>query len=142
MTSEATGATNDAAMTTEEDESTSEDSSTTEDIETTSEFSTTTDDVETTTEDTTTTASPPLSDLTPAGNTFLHEWTKLRYGVFEQYGFPGDARYPAFYEESEGEFSPNHCTNVEIEGAEMDIVSGSSNCQGPDLIELFGFWVL
>ena len=129
MTSEATGTTHEAAMTTEENETTSEASSTTEDVETTS-------------EDTTTTASPPLSDLTPAGNTFLHEWTKLRYGVFEQYGFPGDARYPAFYEESEGEFSPNHCTNVEIEGAELDIVSGSSNCQGPDSIELFGLTAL
>ena len=111
---------------------------TTEEDETTSEASSTMEDAETTTEDTTTTASPPLSDLTPAGNTFLHEWTKLRYGVFEQYGFPGDARYPAFYEDSEGEFSPNHCTNVEIEGAEMDIVSGSSNCQGPDSREVFG----
>ena len=145
MTSEAGMTTEDgeAAVTTENGDTTSEDSITTEDDETTNEEVVTTEEIETTSDAaittdgdmtseapaTTTTTSPSLNNLYPPGNTFLHEWSKLRYGVFEQYGYPGDARYPAFYEESEGEFSPNFCSNVEIEGAEMDIASGSSTCQ-------------
>ena len=123
-------------VTTEEGDMTSGAAVTTEDDETTSEGAVTTDgemttEAAVTTEDSQTTSEAPVSTTTssPPGNTFLHEWSKLRYGVFEQYGYPGDARYPAFYEESDGDFSPNYCTNVEIEGAEMDIVSGSSTCQ-------------
>ena len=49
--------------------------------------------------------------------------------MFEEYGYPGDARYPAFYETTSGEFAPNYCTNVEIAGEKRDILSGSSTCQ-------------
>ena len=28
---------------------------------------------------------------------FVHEWSKYRYGVFEEHGYPGDPKYPAFY---------------------------------------------
>ncbi len=34
-----------------------------------------------------------------AGNVFVHEWAKFRYGVFEEYGYPGDELYPLFYQE-------------------------------------------
>ena len=26
----------------------------------------------------------------PHENVFVHEWAKLRYGVFDEYGYPGD----------------------------------------------------
>ena len=38
-------------------------------------------------------------------------WAKLRYGVFEEYGFPGDANYPLFYNELE--FTINGYETVE-----------------------------
>ena len=53
----------------------------------------------------------------------MHEWAKLRYGVFEEYGFPGDERFPMFYYKSEytsegyvQELTPNFCTDVPIQG--------------------------
>ncbi len=56
----------------------------------------------------------------PPENIFVHEWAKFRYGVFEEFGYPGDARFPAFYERKAGqegsEFVPNYCTNVELMG--------------------------
>ena len=33
----------------------------------------------------------------PPGQVFVHEWAKYRYGVFEEYGYPGDNKYPMFY---------------------------------------------
>ena len=27
----------------------------------------------------------------------VHEWAKLRWGVFEEFGYPGDAKFPMFY---------------------------------------------
>ena len=58
-----------------------------------------------------------------SGNLFAHEWAKLRYGVFEEYGFPGDANYPLFYADTEFTPSgyvtvdkPNFCTDQEIAG--------------------------
>ena len=27
----------------------------------------------------------------------VHEWAKLRWGVYEEYGYPGDAKFPMFY---------------------------------------------
>ena len=59
----------------------------------------------------------------PAGQVFLYEWSKLRYGVFEEHGYPGDPLYPMFYSKqiftTNGPMSvykPNVCTNIETEG--------------------------
>ena len=64
-----------------------------------------------------------VSFLLFPGNLFAHEWAKLRYGVFEEYGFPGDENYPCFYLDSEftqeGYVTvekPNYCTDQEIVG--------------------------
>ncbi len=53
----------------------------------------------------------------------MHEWSKFRYGVFEEYGYPGDPVYPLFYPESEYTAdgyvevpTPNFCTNQDIQG--------------------------
>ena len=49
-----------------------------------------------------------------------HEWAHLRYGVFEEYGYPGDAAYPLFYyttqENGEPLLVPNFCTNNTLRG--------------------------
>ena len=31
---------------------------------------------------------------------FIHEWAHYRYGVFDEYGIPGDPKYPTFYMEN------------------------------------------
>lgn len=38
----------------------------------------------------------------------VHEWAHLRYGVFDEYGSPGDPRYPMFYIER-GKVRPSSC---------------------------------
>ena len=59
----------------------------------------------------------------PYENIFVHEWAKLRYGVFEEFGYPGDKQFPLFYYEEEfingqSDFNlkPNFCTEREIQG--------------------------
>ena len=59
----------------------------------------------------------------PYENVFVHEFSKLRYGVFEEYGYPGDDQYPLFYYEehyvdggTEYELMPNFCTDVPLKG--------------------------
>ena len=59
----------------------------------------------------------------PSENVFVHEFSKLRYGVFEEYGYPGDDQYPLFYYEehyvdggTEYELMPNFCTDVPLKG--------------------------
>ncbi|XP_076370001.1 calcium-activated chloride channel regulator 1-like [Tachypleus tridentatus] len=39
---------------------------------------------------------------------FVHEWSHLRYGVFDEYGIPGDPKYPMFYKEG-GKVLPTTC---------------------------------
>ena len=48
----------------------------------------------------------------------VHEWAKLRWGVFEEYGYPGDAKFPMFYYRptwgpsgQQDMLSPNFCTS-------------------------------
>ena len=31
------------------------------------------------------------------GKAVVHEWAKLRWGVFEEHGYPGDTRFPLFF---------------------------------------------
>ena len=31
-----------------------------------------------------------------AGRVIVHEWAKLRWGVHEEHGYPGDLYYPVF----------------------------------------------
>ena len=60
----------------------------------------------------------------PPGQVFLYEWSKLRYGVFEEHGYPGDPLYPMFYSKqiftADGPMSvyrANLCTNTYPSGA-------------------------
>ena len=57
------------------------------------------------------------------GNVFVHEWSKFRYGVFEEFGYPGDPIYPMFYYKTtwtpngqENVLTPNFCTDKIITG--------------------------
>ena len=57
------------------------------------------------------------------GNIFVHEWAKLRYGVFEEHGYPGDPLYPMYYFETTlgpdgltNELQPNFCTDRPLQG--------------------------
>ena len=54
----------------------------------------------------------------PLEKVFVHEWSKLRYGVFEEFGYPGDEQYPLFYYENSfgDELKPNFCTDEPIKG--------------------------
>ncbi len=59
----------------------------------------------------------------PADKIFVHEWAKLRYGVFEEYGYPGDEQFPLFYYEigfddggTTEELTPNFDTDAPFRG--------------------------
>ena len=65
----------------------------------------------------------------------VHEWAKLRWGVFEEYGYPGDARFPMFFLKTTWDadtqidtLKPNFCTNSEVEGESVDVNTGGE-CQ-------------
>ena len=69
----------------------------------------------------------------------VHEWAKLRWGVFEEYGYPGDERFPMFYFQTtwgpngqEDNTKPNFCTSTEVEGEARDIVTGGECNNNPD----------
>ena len=62
-------------------------------------------------------------DFGPYGHVFVHEWSKFRYGVFEEHGYPGDPLYPMFYYKTiwtvngqENVLTPNFCGNRKVSG--------------------------
>ncbi|UYV76175.1 hypothetical protein LAZ67_13002943 [Cordylochernes scorpioides] len=54
-----------------------------------------------------------MGNIGIAGRQVVHEWAHLRYGVFDEYGIPGDSQYPAFYMEDEESkwMRPTTCNN-------------------------------
>ena len=81
----------------------------------------------------------------PPGQVFVYEWSRLRYGVFSEHGYPGDPLYPLFYHKqswtADGpltEVKPNLCTNVEPEGSQSSLAGGpcltdqTTGLPGPD----------
>merc|ERR1711971_216439 len=69
----------------------------------------------------------------------VHEWAKLRWGVFEEFGYPGDERFPMFYFKTtwgpngqEDVLKPNFCTSTEVEGESRDVVTGGECSNDPD----------
>jgi uncharacterized protein YegL len=79
----------------------------------------------------------------PVGQTFVHEWAKYRYGIFEEFGYPGDDQYPMFYVnktwtvygEKNG-ISPNFCLNNIVKYSIENITGGT--CQLDELTGLPG----
>ena len=69
----------------------------------------------------------------------VHEWAKLRWGVFEEFGYPGDERFPMFYFQTtwgpngqEDVLKPNFCTSTEVEGERRDVLTGGECSNDPD----------
>ena len=65
----------------------------------------------------------------PLEKVFVHEWSKLRYGVFEEFGYPGDEQYPLFYYERSytddgivNDLKPNFCTDYPLEGTRRYVI--------------------
>ncbi|XP_057365308.1 calcium-activated chloride channel regulator 1-like isoform X2 [Daphnia carinata] len=81
-----------------------------------------------------------LRTLTDANNTsvfgppekvFVHEWSHLRYGVFDEFGHQNDKKYPLFYKPPNSEeILPNLCTNKPPIFTTKDVVT-----QGPCRID-------
>lgn len=66
----------------------------------------------------------------PRNKTLVHEWAKLRWGVFDEIGYPHDPTFPLFYWNTqitadgiEDVVIPNYCANRELTGELKDIVS-------------------
>ena len=58
------------------------------------------------------------------GKVFVQEWSKFRYGVFEEYGYPGDNVYPLFYYDTQVDADGEHRTLTPNFGTDKPI-SGS-----------------
>ncbi|XP_043230833.1 calcium-activated chloride channel regulator 4A-like [Amphibalanus amphitrite] len=46
----------------------------------------------------------------------VHEWTKYRWGVFEEAGYAEDPLYPSFYQQSAGQWAPTGCADATVAG--------------------------
>ena len=46
---------------------------------------------------------------------FVHEWAKLRYGIFDEFGFAGDKLYPNFFTVN-GQIFPTGSSDLAIKG--------------------------
>ena len=74
-----------------------------------------------------------------ADKVMVHQWAKLRWGVFEEFGYPGDDKFPMFYLKTiwtaTGQtevVKPNFCSNRELSGRWYDLVSGGDCSTDPD----------
>nr|XP_053637251.1 LOW QUALITY PROTEIN: calcium-activated chloride channel regulator 4-like [Cherax quadricarinatus] len=67
----------------------------------------------------------------PPGKSLVPQWAQLRWGVFDEMGYPNDERYPLFYSTGREDASrvdvhtvyyrPNYCANAYIEGIEKNV---------------------
>ena len=67
---------------------------------------------------------------------FVKEWAKLRYGIFDEFGFIGDAMYPNFFH-SNGQIFPTGTSNVKLGGVWINMMTGHTGCnpnQEPDCL--------
>ncbi|UYV76178.1 hypothetical protein LAZ67_13002946 [Cordylochernes scorpioides] len=76
-----------------------------------------------------------MGNIGTAGRQVVHEWAHLRYGVFDEYGIPGDSQYPAFYFEKNGEnktMRPTTCNKQIRGGLEGDCAILGNGMVGPN----------
>ena len=66
--------------------------------------------------------------VSPA-KTFVKEWAKYRYGVFDEHGFLGDSLYPNFYK-VQGKFLPTGSSNIPVKGTWVSR-DGTGECEDP-----------
>ena len=57
---------------------------------------------------------------------FVHEWMKLRYGIFDEFGFTGDSMYPNYFHHN-GQILPTGTSNVPLKGLWLDS-NGETGC--------------
>ena len=50
----------------------------------------------------------------------VHEWAKLRYGVFEERGYPGDPLFPHYFNQPDGTILPTGSYNEKVNGRWMN----------------------
>lgn len=67
----------------------------------------------------------------PRPKTLVHEWAKLRWGVFAEIGYPNDPTSPPFFWNSSGvngaeNVSPTYCANRELSGELRDALTNTS----------------
>ena len=62
-----------------------------------------------------------------SGKLFAHEFIKLRFGIFDEAGYPGDPLYPAQFI-SNGHWLPTGVTDTRVEGAWVHPTTGQSRC--------------
>ncbi|XP_063885681.1 calcium-activated chloride channel regulator 1-like [Scylla paramamosain] len=66
----------------------------------------------------------------PRGKVLAQAWARLRWGVFDEVGYPEDERFPLFFrtwDDSENMVvKPNYCADREIKGTYVDINTGGS----------------
>ncbi|XP_047476220.1 calcium-activated chloride channel regulator 4A-like [Penaeus chinensis] len=67
----------------------------------------------------------------PRPKTLVHEWAKLRWGVFAEIGYPNDPTAPPFFWNSSGvngaeNVSPTYCANQELSGELRDALTNAS----------------
>lgn len=60
------------------------------------------------------------------GKTMVHEWAKVRWGVYEEHGYPGDPKFPLFFWQTawtvagpSREVAINFCLNSPLVGYEQ-----------------------
>lgn len=67
---------------------------------------------------------------------FIKEWAKLRYGIFDEFGFINDHMYPNYYYH-QGRIVPSGASNVNLEGTEFllntNLLSIHYNCMNLQL---------
>ena len=66
--------------------------------------------------------------VSPA-KTFVKEWAKFRYGVFDEHGFTGDTLYPNFYK-VQGKFLPTGSSTLPVKGVWVTS-DGEAECEDP-----------
>ncbi|XP_063590890.1 calcium-activated chloride channel regulator 3A-1-like [Penaeus indicus] len=73
----------------------------------------------------------------PRSKVLVHEWAKLRWGVFDEFGYPNDEMYPLFYasqnivgDKVEVIALPNHCADKKLLGKLRDITGSSCSYVG------------
>ncbi|XP_045111841.1 calcium-activated chloride channel regulator 1-like isoform X1 [Portunus trituberculatus] len=66
----------------------------------------------------------------PTGKVLAQAWARLRWGVFDEVGYPNDARFPLFFrtwDDSQNMVvKPNYCADRDIKGTLVDINTGGS----------------
>jgi hypothetical protein len=58
---------------------------------------------------------------------FVKEWSKLRYGIFDEHGFIGDAMYPHYFY-SNGIAMPTGSSDLMLGGVWINMMTGQTGC--------------